>query len=267
MTAPDQTLAGNALPVINMLWVEGGLGALERACMRSVLRQGHRLVLWHYQPLGRVPEGVELRDGSEVVARSRLFRHQPTGSWSLFSNLFRYELLRQGRGVWLDCDSYLVQPVRWNGGLLAGHDTDGMVASGVLAMPSESPMLGELIGYFSGKSIPPWLRLRWKLRFAIERALKGSFPIERMPWGYLGPNAVTAMVHKHGLLGGVLPAHVFHPWGWQEADIVFGPAQDVLQRIMPDTVSLHMYNQMIRARKHEPAPPGSFMQRLQEEGA
>jgi hypothetical protein len=254
------------LPVVNMRWVDGRLGPVERACMRSVLRHGHRLVLWHYFPLERVPEGAELQDGDAVVSRERLIRHKATGSWSLFSNLFRYELLRQGLGLWLDCDCYLLKAVTWDGGLLAGFDANGQVASGVLGLAADSPLLDRLIGYFDARDVPPWLPLRYRLRFGIQRLLHGKFRIEEMPWGNLGPRAVTAMIAQFGLMDQIKPVETFYPWSWQEADLVFEPEEQVTARIAPSTVALHLYNEMIRTRKNALPPRGSFLERLHREG-
>lgn len=255
------------LPIANMLWVEGKLGPLERACMRSVMAQGHRLVLWHYGPIEGVPEGVELRDGDGVMSRERLFRHVPTGSWSLFSNLFRYRLLQLGHGLWFDSDTYLLKPVVWGDGHVYGLGHPGTVAMGVFALPPDSPVLSELIGYFDARTIPPWLRLRWRLRFGWQRARHGTFRIETMPWGNLGPNALTAMIRKHGLMGRVQGQAVFSPWRWDEADWVLHSGEPLDDRIAPETLAVHLFNQMLGDRKLAPAPPGSFLARLQCEGA
>lgn len=255
------------LPVVNMLWVDGRLGPVERACMLSVLRQEHKLVLWHYFPLEGVPDGVELRDGNEIVPRERLFRHVPTGSWSLFSNLFRYRLLQRGLGLWFDCDAYLLRPIRWSGDVLLGFDSNGLVAAGVIGLPPDSPILAELIGYFESRRIPDWLPLRWRLRFAWQRLLHGRYRIETMPWGGLGPNAVTAMVQKYGLNSKVFAPEVFYPWAWQDAAVVLEREEQALARVTPETLALHLYNEMIRGWKDSPAPPGSLLARLQREGA
>jgi hypothetical protein len=250
-----------------MLWVEGKLGPLERACMRSVLAQGHRLVLWHYAPLEGVPEGVELRDGDGVVPRERLFRHVPTGSYSLFSNLFRYRLLQLGHGLWLDSDMYLLRPIPWGDGHVFGFGHVGVVATAVLGFPSDSPVLDELIGYYEARRIPPWLPLRWRLRYALQRALTGTYRLETMPWGNLGPNAMTAMLRKYGLIDRVRPQAVFSPWNWEQAGWVLRPGETLEDRITPDTLAVHLFNQMIRDSKDAPLPPGSFLERLHREGA
>lgn len=235
--------------------------------MRSVIAQGHRLVLWHYSPLDGVPEGAELRDGDAIIPRERLFRHVPTGSYSLFSNLFRYRLMQLGHGIWLDCDAYLLEPLKWDGGYLFGYGEPDVIATGLLAMPADSPILTELISYYDGKRIPFWLRKRWWLRFAIQRLLTGRYSLEAMPWGYLGPYGLTALVRKYGLLDQVRPQAEFFPWTWRDTDWVRSANETLEQHVTPETRALHLYNHVIGAWKDTPAEPGSFLARLQHEGA
>src|SRR4029079_12546124 len=83
------------------LWVGEGFGAVERACLRSVVRQGHRLTLYCYrEPIG-IPDGVELQDASQVLPATAVMRHR-RGSVAPFSDWFRYELLKRGLGTWID---------------------------------------------------------------------------------------------------------------------------------------------------------------------
>lgn len=235
--------------------------------MRSVLAQGHRLVLWHYHPVEAAPDGVELRDGREIVGAERLFRHVPTGSWSLFSNLFRYRLLQLGFGMWLDSDMYLLTPIEAGNGHLYGLGEPGLIAAGLICLPPESAVLDDLLSYFDAYTIPPWLPLRWKLRFLAQRTLHGRYRLETMPWGNLGPRALDAVLERHGLARHARPQAEFYPWTWREADWIFDPGERLEDRIGPETRAVHLFNQIIRDRKGAPALPGSFMARLQAEGA
>jgi hypothetical protein len=266
LAVPDWQ-SGELTLAANLLWVEGRLGPTERACLRSIVGQGHPVTLWHYGPLDGVPEGVTLRDGAEVIPRERLFRHVPTGSYSLFSNLFRYELLRQGYGLWLDCDCYLLKPIEVSGGHVFGWGEADVVAAGVLLLPPDSPVLTELIGYFDAQTIPPWLPPRWRLRYAWQRFRQGRYRIETMPWGNLGPHALTVQIGKFGLSGKVQPQPVFYPWTWREASWVFDSDKRLEDWIKPETLAVHLYNEVIRSRKNDPPMPGSFMERLHREGA
>lgn len=256
-----------ALPVANMLWIGERLGRMERACMRSVMAQGHRLQLWHYAPLAGVPEGAVLRDAAKIVAQARVFRHVPTGSYALFSNLFRYTLLQAGEGMWLDSDMYLLRPIPPGNGHIFGWQEQGLLSTGVLALPPDTPALNELIGYFGARRIPAWLPLRWRLRYAWQRARRGTYRIETMPWGNLGPGGLTHTLARHSLLGHALPQTVFSPTGWRDAGWIFRSGARLEDWTSPQTLAIHLYNELIRARKDAPPPPGSFLERLHREGA
>ncbi len=255
------------LPVINMLWIGPRLGPLERACMRSVMAAGHSLNLWCYDRADGAPEGTILRDADEILPRESVFSHVQTGSFSLFSNLFRHMLLQRGEGIWLDCDVYLLKPISLNEGYALGWEEPDLVGTAILCIPPDCAVLEELISYFSADRVPPWLPLRWKLRFGWQTLLTGSYRLETMPWGYLGPQAMTYMVKKHGLAGRVRPQHVFSPWGYREARWILEPGVQLEDRIMGDTVAAHLFNQMIRDFKDQPAPEDSFLARLHHEGA
>ena len=72
----------------NSLWIGPRLGAVERACLISVLRQGHPLRLWCYSVPESVPPGIELADAETVLPAASIIRHRD-GSPSLFANRFR----------------------------------------------------------------------------------------------------------------------------------------------------------------------------------
>lgn len=251
----------------NMLWIGERLGPLERACMRSVMAQGHALQLWHYAPLEGVPEGVVLHDAAEVVPKERVFRHVPTGSYALFSNLFRYCLLQRGEGLWLDSDMYLLQPIPVGSGHVFGWQELGLMSAGALLLPTASPVLRELIAHFDGRRIPAWLPLRWRLRFAWQRARRGTYRIETIPWGNLGPRGLTKMLERHGLIEHALPQTAFSPTGWRDADWIFRSGARLEDWVTPQTLAIHLFNELVRDRKDALPPPDSFLERLHREGA
>lgn len=248
------------------LWIGPSLGPLERACLRSVLRQGHALALYCYREPAGVPAGVEIRDAAEIIPEARIVTHH-TGSVSLFSNWFRYELQRRGHGIWIDCDAYLLAPLRSTDGYLVGEQEPGHVNTGVLRLPPDSPVLPPLIALFDEKEVPRWLP--WRARAAARWRLltTGRSGIARMPWGSAGPNALTAVMGRLGLLGRALPADVLYPVRWQDAAWVRDPAVKLDDVVTPRTRSIHLWNECIKEIKEAPAPAGSFLARLGAEGA
>jgi hypothetical protein len=248
-----------------MLWIGERLGALERACMRSVLRQGHDLVLWRYGSVDGVPEGVTLRDAGEVLPESAIVRHH-TGSVALFSDRFRYELQRQGRGIWLDTDVYLLKPIPETETLLTEFEP-GLINGGVLRLPPESPLLPPLLALFEDEVIPHWLPLRARAAAFLRRLTTGRADLALMPWGTAGPWALTAYARELGLDRLAAPPPFYSPVSWPDAGWIRDPSKPLESRIHDCTIALHLWNERIKAFKEAPAAPGSFLERLQREGA
>ena len=248
------------------LWIGPSLGLLERACLRSVLRQGHSLSLYCYRTPEGVPEGVELADAAQVVPESEVVPYR-NGSYSLFSNRFRYELQRRALGTWLDCDAYLLAPLDSERPYLVGEEASGILNGGVLRMPPASPILPVLLRHFEEREVPRWLPSRAWLASHLRRALTGRTGIADMPWGTFGPKGLSAVARQLGVNVEPLPAEVLYPVAWQDAEWITDPNQKLEDRITGRTISVHLWNERIKHLKDSPAAPGSFLARLNDEGA
>ena len=247
------------------LWIGERLGAVERACMRSVLRQDHRVALYCYRPPMGIPDGVEVRDASDVLPEAKVFRTH-RGSVAAFSDWFRYELQRAGAGTWVDTDMYLLRPIDETRPYLFGEEASGVLNNAVLRLPTGSPMLAPLLSPFAGEK-PYWLVPRRKAIAEVRERLLGPPSISSMPWGTTGPAALTAVARDQGLIAEAQPQEVFYPMPWTRADWILDP-ETKLQDVATDgTVGVHLWNEMIKRYKSKPARPGSFLAQLQREGA
>ncbi len=92
---------------VNSFWADE-LTALERLCMSSFVQSGITYNLYVYDEPAGVPAGVAVRDASEILPRDQVFRYNAgnfnRGSVSGFSNLFRYSVIHQRGGWWIDTD-------------------------------------------------------------------------------------------------------------------------------------------------------------------
>lgn len=247
------------------LWIGDSLGAVERACLRSVLRQRHHLTVYCYREPTGVPEGVELQDAASVLPATALVRHR-RGSVAPFSDWFRYELLKQGVGTWIDTDMYLLRPLDEQVEHLFGEERPGVINNAVLRLPPDSPALHDLLSPFRG-TLPAWLAPRHRLSSRLRKWWAGGVDVGAMPWGTTGPAALTAAAAKFGLSELALPPPAFYPVPWERADWVLDPTLDLQQMVADSTVGIHLWNECIRHVKERPAPEGSFLQRLSTEGA
>jgi hypothetical protein len=249
-----------------MLWIGPALGAVERACMLSVLRHGHPLTLHVYRRPAGVPDGVVLKDAADILPETRIVHHR-SGSCSLFSNWFRYELMRSNAGLWLDCDIYLLAAIEDSSPYLFGEEEPGVLNTAVLRIPAESPLLPPLLALFEERAVPPWLSARARLSAHWRLRTRGRTGIADMPWGSTGPHALSYLARLHGLDRLACPQRTFYPVHWKEADWIVDPALKLEDKIAADSVALHLWNERIRPFKDRVAPAGSFLERLQQEGA
>lgn len=249
----------------NTLWIGGRLTPVERACLQSFVRHGHRITLWCYDIPENVPAGVLIGDASQIFPANQIIRYR-SGSVSLFSNRFRYELQRRGLGVWVDTDFYLLRPMPALPDFTFAWESDSLIGTAVLRFPADSPLTDALLHIFAETDVPDWLPIRDRMRARLRLWRTGRTGLALMPWGTAGPRAVTHFCRRYELGRRALPTDMFYPVHWSRADWVLDPSMSVESVITERTVGIHLWNEMIKDRKLVPAPRGSFLARLQAEG-
>lgn len=94
---------------IQSLWIGENLTNMEILSMKSFIQNGHNYHLYTYQPIKNVPDGVLIKDANEILPEKDIFRYE-NGSVSAFSNVFRYKLLFDKGGYWVDTDLVCIKP-------------------------------------------------------------------------------------------------------------------------------------------------------------
>ncbi|MCB9204936.1 MAG: hypothetical protein H6603_08170 [Flavobacteriales bacterium] len=105
--------------IVNGLWIGPRLSLLERLTIKSFVDNGHEFRLWCYGKLEEdVPNGSFLMNANDILDESRVFRYRNRnqfghgkGSVSGFSDIFRYKLLHDLGGWWVDMDVTCLKPL------------------------------------------------------------------------------------------------------------------------------------------------------------
>ena len=97
--------------IFQSLWIGGTLSNMEKICIQSFLDNGHVFHLYTYGEVSGVPEGTIIKDGNEILDKSEIFTYK-NGSYSAFSNLFRFALLYKKGGYWVDTDFVCLKPIK-----------------------------------------------------------------------------------------------------------------------------------------------------------
>lgn len=124
------------------------LNVWERCSMQSFADHGHEMVLFSYDRL-EVPQGVRLESAADIISteeRDKFFA-LALGLYSQFSDFFRYELLRQHGGWWIDTDVLCKSPTLPSQPVVVGETRPGKLCGAIMRFPSGHPVLGEACDY------------------------------------------------------------------------------------------------------------------------
>jgi mannosyltransferase OCH1-like enzyme len=209
---------------IQGLWIGDALSTMERLSIASFLAHGHEFELYTYGPLRGVPEGTRLRDAAEILAADRVFRYRAVPSVAGFANDFRYKLLLERGGWWVDLDSVCLGPFDFDEEFVfaaeAGRSGEQVPTNGFLKAPAGSAVMREL-----------WQRCQAK-------------DPSRITWGETGPRLLRDVLPLFGLEASVRPSHVFCPLDYHDWERVLDP--DATWSFPDSTRAIHLWNEMWR---------------------
>jgi hypothetical protein len=230
--------------VVQSLWIGPRLSAMERLSIESFLRHGHEFHLYTYDAVEGVPAGAVIREGREILPKERIFFYRDFPSVSGFSNFFRYKLLLDRGGWWVDADMVCLRPFVFDTPhVFASEVSKGVtcVSSGAIRAPRGSEAMSWAWDVCQSKD-PSTLR-----------------------WGETGPALVATAVERFSLQNAVQPPEIFCPLPYADWHRLL----DADAPPLPGTsVALHLWNEMWRREgcdKDAAHDPRCLYERLKRE--
>ncbi|MEO1638332.1 MAG: hypothetical protein AAFU41_03700 [Pseudomonadota bacterium] len=234
--------------MIAALWIEGPLSYLEQLCLKSFLDAGHHVRLYHYGPVHRVPDGIEMADANEILPRPNTLTHARTGSPALHSDVFRYRLLaKEDRVIWADTDAYCRRPFETPTGHFFGWESETTINGGVLGLPQDSDTLSALLEHTSDDyAIPLWYGDEYAAKLKKLKDIGRAVPASAQRWGVWGPHALTYFLKQTGEDKYALPRHVLYPFSFRYRRRMLRPIPNTGDFVKPDSLSIHFYGRRVR---------------------
>jgi mannosyltransferase OCH1-like enzyme len=209
--------------VIQGLWIGPELSVMERLSISSFLKNGHEYHLYVYDDLKHVPEKTVIKDANQILPASMIFQYTHSKSYAGFANFFRYKLLVDKGGWWVDTDVVSLKPFDFQQEYVFASeisDHKEFVNNGIIKAPAES----EVMSY------------AWQICREKDTA--------RLGWGETGPRLLTEAVERFSLKRYVSEHRVFCPLGYTEWQKVLDPAAQLA--FDQSTYAVHLWNEMWR---------------------
>jgi len=231
--------------IIQGLWIGPELSVMEQLSVSSFLLNGHEYHLYVYDEMRNVPEGARLLDAGEILPRSSIFQYKHQASYAGFANFFRYKLLLERGGWWVDTDVVCLRPFDFNEEHVFATErwgSDEVVTSGIIKAPAGSPVMA----------------------YAWEVCQKKN--PEDLVWGETGPKLMGEAVREFSLERYKKPFRAFCPLEYSDWHKILEP--DFEDGFGRDTYAIHLWNEMWRAAgqdKNAAYPAACFYERLKRE--
>jgi Glycosyltransferase sugar-binding region containing DXD motif len=244
--AVNSLAATTAPQVLQTFWHGRAIGAYQLLCLRSFADRGHQVEVFSYDADLRLPGWIERRSAAEILSREQVLRPLQAERFAIHGNLFRYALLHQRGGWWIDPDVVLLKPDLPDEKLFfAGMDVFNRTSTGVLKFPKGHPIV----------------------KAALDKtlALGDSVP----EWEHAGAPLLTDLLRQHGLDPALRTRDPLGPLSWFEVPDLFNPAKraDIETRCV-SAIFLQLHDEVWRRAgvPHRLGPPeGSMLDALFEQ--
>jgi hypothetical protein len=235
-------------PDVVTFW-HGPLDALRLTCLRSQVAAGHKVTVYSFEPLGRLPDGVGNAEAEAILPHAfaeKLRPPEPDGSWRdwtilQFSDFFRMRLMAQSAGLWLDADVLLLRPIEIDVTKpYFAWERPRQLGNSVLYLPAADAIVAAFESLMAQQELTPdWLALRHRLTFMLRQWRGGSKRLSDIRIAIFGPAALTALARRAGELDYALPKKSFYAVH-AEPRRFFEPTDFSALIVDPGVIGLHI---------------------------
>jgi hypothetical protein len=140
----------NTVTPVHGLWIGDELSRIELLTLLSFIHHGHEFHLWTYDTPRNFPgEGVVLRDAREIIEKENVFQRRfkatglkiGCGSFALFSDLFRFKVLLEHGGWWVDMDMTCLRHLCFTEEYIFRYHDQLPIMGNIMKCPKGSPVM------------------------------------------------------------------------------------------------------------------------------
>lgn len=221
--------------VIQGLWIGSALSAMEITCLQSYYDHGHEFHLYSYHPINDVPKTVIQKEANDIIPYEQL-PYTQFASLAAFSDFFRYKLLYEKGGYYVDMDTVCLREFDFDyDHVFASEDTlPTRNSTGTLG--SEPHPTGSFIRAPCRSDVMRWC---W------DECMKVAPAEAQRPWGRVGPQLLKRAIENFSLQARVELPSVFCPVPWWQVDrFIF----EDISACIRGSYGVHLWSEMWKRR-------------------
>lgn len=210
---------------------------MEQLCINSFLCNGHEYHLYTYDEIKEIPKRTIQKDASAIITPDKIFKNKDRETYAGFSDLFRYKLLLENGGFWVDTDVVCLRPFNF------------------------------ISDYVFAKSRRRKAHDYHKEKFSIESCVIKSKPDseimhycyevsmnknpQSIEWGEIGPDLLSYAIQKFNLNKYVARAETFCPIEWRLrhrflSSSILVTWCEIIKLFLFRSKAVHLWNEMWR---------------------
>ncbi len=208
---------------IQSFWFGKEISKMEKLCISSFLKNGHIFDVYTYEDIADLPRGANQLDANLILPREKIF-FDSSGGIAAFSDWFRYKMLYEKGGWWVDLDVVCLRPFDvaedycFATENYSSNNQTGITCC-VIKAPARAEFLKVILDY-----------------------IDSSAPHSGIQWGTFGPGLIHSVLQEFDSSEFIMPVNVFCPVDWTEMrTIAYEPRE-----LPPDALAIHMWNNLWR---------------------
>jgi hypothetical protein len=218
---------------IQSLWIGDTFSNIEKLSAASFIKNGHEYNLYCYNDIKNLPDGIKILDANDIIPESEIFCYQVgigKGSFSAFSNFFRYKLIYEKGGYWADTDVICIKNF---------SPEEDYVFSKEIECVQNGIEYGEHTAscFFYSKPKADFLKACYDECLTKDK--------NSLQWGEVGPKLFNKKIEEFNLNKYLKSYSVFNPIPWNQIVILFDPNFDY-EYIINNSYCIHLWNEVWR---------------------
>lgn len=213
---------------IQSFWFGKPLSTMERLCINSFLKNGHIVDIYSYDEIPNLPLGTNILDANTIIDRKFIF-FDSAGGIASFSDWFRYKLLYDKGGWWVDLDVICLKPFDIADDFCFAtekfsHDYKTGITNCVIKSQSKAEFLKMILEHID------------------------SFEnYKNINWGQFGPALIQSILSQFDSEKFMQPTSTFCPIDWTEMMSIINCENE----LPSDSLAIHLWNNLWRLNNIE----------------